>query len=119
MLNSEKYGFILDGLFSARAGLDELKKQNYTLPVQINGLTILIRRLIQFIRDSGISPIMAIGSIMIVESSEIENFIYEGTPFINEKEKKQVEVISPGWSFKDKGIQLSSPIIREVNTNDE
>ncbi|MDR3238688.1 MAG: hypothetical protein LBT44_01180 [Clostridiales bacterium] len=119
LIHSEIYGFILDSLFSARAGLDELKKQNYTLPVEINGLSILIRRIIQFVRDAGISPILRIGDIMTVESGDIENYIYEGSPFANEKEKKRVEVASPGWTFKDRGIQFSRPQIKEVKKEHE
>ena len=37
----EKYGYILDELLVVRKGIDELRKQNYELPVEINGLLIM------------------------------------------------------------------------------
>ncbi|MDR1301129.1 MAG: hypothetical protein LBK43_01485 [Treponema sp.] len=113
-LNSEKYGFILDGLFATKAGLDELKKRRYELPVEINGLTILIRKLVQFVKDSGINPVLRIGTIMTVKSKDIENYTYRGSPFKDDQEVKKVEVISPGWQFKDKDRQLSRPTIKEI-----
>ncbi|MDR0562895.1 MAG: hypothetical protein LBG73_09445 [Spirochaetaceae bacterium] len=113
-LNSEKYGYMLDGLFSAKAGLDELRKRNYELPLEINGLTILVRKLIQFVKESGINPVIRIGERMTVKSQDIENYNYLGSPFAYEGEEKQVEVISPGWVYKEKDIQLSRPTIKEV-----
>ncbi|MDR0569030.1 MAG: hypothetical protein LBG87_07495 [Spirochaetaceae bacterium] len=113
-LNSEKYGYILDGLFSAKAGLDELRKRNYELPLEINGLTIMVRKLIQFVKDSGINPVIRSGEVIIVKSQDIENYNYLGSPFISEEEEKLVEVISPGWIYKEKRIQLSRPTIKEI-----
>ncbi|MDR2535485.1 MAG: hypothetical protein LBD29_05565 [Treponema sp.] len=113
-LNSEKYGYILDGLFSAKAGLEELRKQNYELPLEINGLTILVRKLIQFVKDSGINPVIRTGEDLTVTSHDIESYNYLGSPFVFEGEKKHVTVISPGWIYKEKDIHLSRPTIKEV-----
>ncbi|MDR1986307.1 MAG: hypothetical protein LBP88_04960 [Treponema sp.] len=112
-LNSEKYGFILDGLFAAKAGLEELKRRRYELPVEINGLTILIRKLIQFVKDSGINPVLRVGTVMTVKSQDIENYSYRGSPF-GDGAVKKVEVIAPGWYFKDKNIPVSRATIKEI-----
>ncbi|MDR3114674.1 MAG: hypothetical protein LBU25_04050 [Treponema sp.] len=113
-LNSEKYGFILDGLFATKAGMEDLKRRHYQLPVEINGLTILIRKLIQFVKDSGVNPALRVGTVMTVKSRDIENYSYRGSPFDDNNEVKKVEVIAPGWYFKDKDMLVSRPTIKEI-----
>lgn len=117
-LNSEKYGYILDELLVVRKGVDELRKSNYELPIEINGLLIMVKKLIQFVRDSHIEPIMRINSVQEVTASDIEYCSYEGTPFASPEEKKQVKVISPGWIYKDKEVQISRPKIKEEKENE-
>ena len=112
-LNSEKYGCILDELLMVRKGIDTLRKNNYELPIEINGLLIMIKKLIQFVMDSHIEPIMKINSIKEVFASDIEFCNYEGTPFSSEQEVKKVKVISSGWIYKDKEIQISRPKVKE------
>lgn len=112
-LNSEKYGCILDELLVVRKGIDELRKSNYELPIEINGLLIMVKKLIQFVRDSHIEPIMKINSIREVIASDVEFCNYEGTPFTTPEEKKQVKVVSPGWVYKDKELQISRPKVKE------
>ncbi|XME04054.1 hypothetical protein QYZ88_007715 [Lachnospiraceae bacterium C1.1] len=114
-LNSEKYGCILDELLVVRKGVDELRKSNYELPIEINGLLIMVKKLIQFVRDSHIEPIMRINSIREVIASDVEFCNYEGTPFSSPDEKKTVEVVSPGWVYKDKEVQISRPKVKEKN----
>jgi hypothetical protein len=116
-LNSEKYGFILDELLLLRRGVDELRKNNYEVPQELNGVLIMIKKLIQFIRDSHINPIMKVNSINSVTAADIEFCNYEGTPFSSNDEVKQVKVVSPGWIFSDKDIQISIPHVKEI-TND-
>ena len=112
-LNSEKYGCILDELLVIRKGVDELRKNNYKLPIEINGLFIMFKKLIQFVRDSHIEPIMKPNSVMKVTALDVQFYNYEGTPFTNEEEVKNVKVISPGWLYKDKEIQISRPKVKE------
>ena len=114
-LNSEKYGCILDELMVANKGMNELKKQKYELPIQINGLMIMTKKLIQFIRDNHIEPMMKINDIKAVTASDVEFCIYEGSPFVNADEEKLVQVVSPGWVYKDKEIQISRPKVKEVD----
>lgn len=112
-LNSEKYGCILDELLVLRKGVDQLRKSDFELPIEINGLLIMVRKLIQFVRDSHIDPIMKIDSIREVTASDVEFCNYEGTPFTSENEKKTVRVVSPGWIYKDKELQISRPKVKE------
>lgn len=114
-LNSEKYGCILDELLVVRKGVDELRKSNYELPIEINGLLIMVKKLIQFVRDSHIEPVMKINSIREVIASDVEFCNYEGTPFTTPDEKKVVKVVSPGWVYKDKELQISRPKVKEEN----
>ncbi|MGN9136194.1 hypothetical protein ACTNDG_12350 [Clostridium sp. HCP1S3_B4] len=114
-LNSEKYGYILDELLAVRKGVDTLKKNGFDLPVEINGLLIMVKKLIQFVRDSHINPIMKVNNIKQVKASDVEFCIYEGSPFKNSEEVKNVKVISPGWIFKDKEVQISRPKVKEVD----
>lgn len=113
-LNSEKYGFILDELLLLRKGVDELRKNNFEVPLELNGVLIMVKKLIQFVRDSHINPIMKVNSINSVTASDIEFCNYEGSPFTSNDEVKQVKVVSPGWIFSDKDIQISIPHVKEI-----
>ena len=113
-LNSEKYGCILDEVLSARNGVRQLRKKNISLPPEIGGLFILIERLAQFIRDSEINPIMKPGMVQNMRLDEVESCDYEGSPFLNTKESKRVKVLSPGWVYKDKDVQISRPRLKEI-----
>ncbi len=112
-LNSEKYGCILDELLVVRKGVEELRRSDFELPIEINGLLIMVKKLIQFVRDSHIEPIMKIGSTREVTAADVEFCNYEGTPFQTPEEKKQVRVVSPGWLYRDKELQISRPKVKE------
>lgn len=113
-LNSEKYGCILDEVLNARNGIRQLRKDKVQLPPEIGGLFILIERLAQFIRDSEINPIMKPGVIQNMRLDEVESCDYEGTPFLNTTEVKRVKILSPGWVYKNKDVQIARPRLKEV-----
>lgn len=113
-LNSEKYGCILDAVLSARNGVRQMRKENVQLPPQIGGLFILIERLAQFIRDSEINPILKPGSVQNMRLDEAEACDYDGSPFLDTAEVKRVKVLSPGWVYKNKDVQISRPRLKEV-----
>lgn len=117
-LNSDKYGCILDLLLQVRKGINQLKKQHVTLPPEISGLFILIQKMTQFVIDNHIDPIMKPGSCRMIKVGEAELCDYEGSPFMDKNEEKQVEVFSPGWVYKDKDIRISRPKIKEVIKNE-
>ncbi len=112
-LNSERYGCILDELLVLRKGISRLQKEHYKIPVEINGLFILVNQFAQFVRDSHIEPMMKLHSIQQVKAADIEYCNYEGTPFTSSEEEKTVKVISSGWIYKDKEIQISRPKVKE------
>lgn len=118
-LNSEKYGCILDQLLVANSGFNSLAQAKYVFPVELNGVRIMVKRLIQFTKDCHINPIMKQDVCMQVTAKDIEFCEYLGTPFQNEEELKQVKVISPGWIYQDKEVQISRPILKGVTNNDE
>lgn len=113
-LNSEKYGCILDEVLNARNGVRQLRKKNIQLPPEIGGLFILIEKFAQFIRDSEINPIMKPGSTQDMRLDEVESCDYEGSPFLDTNEVKRVKVLSPGWVYKNKDVQISRPRLKEV-----
>ena len=113
-LNSDKYGNILDQLLATRKGVDTLRKNGFELPLEINGLLIMVAKMTQFVRDAHINPVLRTDSIMQVKATDIESFEYEGTPFATRDEQKQIRVISPGWVYKDKEVMISRPKVREV-----
>lgn len=113
-LNSEKYGCILDEVLNARNGVRQLRKEKVQLPPEIGGLFILIERFAQFIRDSEINPILKPGVVKDMRLEEVESCDYEGSPFLNTTEVKRVKVLSPGWIYKNKDVQISRPRLKEV-----
>ena len=117
-LNSEKYGCILDELLNVRRGVSQLKKQHCELPPEIGGLLIMTQKLTQFVRDSGINPIMKPQEVKTVKVTDIDFCDYDGKPFANKDERKKIKVISPGWIYSDKDIQIARPKVKEA-TEDE
>lgn len=114
MLNSSKYGYILDLLVHAQQGFKQLRTQKIDVPVAINSTPTLIRKLLQFVNDCGITQILEPGEKLEVCSADISNYTYEGTPFTNENEIKKVEVVSSGWEIKDRDIVISIPTVKEL-----
>lgn len=113
-LNSEKYGCILDAIINVRDGVRKLRKQNVNLPPEISGLFILVDNLTKFVRDHEINPIMKLGSVHSMKFNEIESCDYEGSPYVDAEEIKQVKVLSPGWFYKNKDIQIARPRLKEI-----
>ena len=91
-----------------------MRKKNIQLPPEIGGLFILIERLAQFIRDSEINPILKPGLVKEMRLEEVESCDYDGSPFLNATEAKRVKVLSPGWVYKNKEVQIARPRLKEV-----
>lgn len=117
-LNSDRYGCILDELLTLRKGVETVRKRGYELPLEINGLLIMVKKLVQFLRDSHIDPMLRPGSVRSVKVADVEFWNYEGTPFLDNEEEKQVRVISPGWIYSEKQVQISRPKVKEVTEHD-
>ncbi|OOO00607.1 MAG: hypothetical protein ATN35_06425 [Epulopiscium sp. Nele67-Bin004] len=112
-LNSEKYGCLLDELLVIRKGVRKLRKENYELPIELSGVLIMVDKLTKFVQDNHIDPIMKIDDIKEVNLTDVEFCHYEGSPFDDAKETKIVRVVSPGWMYRDKEIQISRPRVKE------
>lgn len=113
-LNSNKYGFILDEIFMLRDGVKQLRKDKTNIPLQLNGILIMVSKLIKFIQDNHIVPIMKVHEIKEVSLEDVEYCDYDGSPFENKNDKKKVKVVSPGWMYKDKQILISRAKLQEV-----
>ena len=113
MLNSEKYGYILDLLVSAQNGFRLLRKKG-PIPFEIKSVQSLVRRLMEFVEDCDVVPILEIGERLSVRANEIDGYLYDGTPFASSDDTKQVEVISPGWKVFEKDIVISYPRVKEL-----
>ncbi|MBR2527472.1 MAG: hypothetical protein IKE58_03235 [Blautia sp.] len=112
-LNSERYGCILDELLEVRKGADQLRKSGYQLPLEINGILIMTSKLIRFVKDSHIDPMMKLNAVLEVKAADVEFCNYEGTPFLSPEDSKRIRVLSPGWIYRDKEIQISRPKVKE------
>jgi len=113
MLNSEKYGHILDLLSDAQNVFSQMRQKKYTVPFELRNVQTLVRRLREFVEDCGITPIREAGAIMNIRAGDIEGYQYEGEPFSNPDETKIVAVVSPGWQIEDEDIIISYPRVRE------
>ncbi|MCR5833416.1 MAG: hypothetical protein K6G55_02005 [Selenomonadaceae bacterium] len=113
-LNSEKYGCLLDAVLNVRNGVKQLLRKGVQLPPEIGGLLILVERFAQFIHDSEINPILRPGSVRDMKLDEVESCDYEGSPFADANDVKHVKVLSPGWVYKNKDVQISRPRLQEV-----
>lgn len=113
MLNSEKYGYILDLLFSSQDGFRQLRKKG-PVPFEIKSVQSLTRRLMEFVEDCGIVPMLEVGEHLSVQANELDGYTYDGTPFSGPNDTKKVEVISPGWSAPEKEIVISYPRVKEI-----
>lgn len=113
MLNSEKYGYILDLLISAQSGFRQLRKKG-PIPFEIKSVQSLVRRLLEFVEDCDIIQMFEIGEQLSVKASELDGYSYNGQPFADSDEVKQVEVISPGWKLREKDLVISYPRVKEI-----
>lgn len=111
LMNSEKYGHLLDGLELVERRLSDLKEQKVKLPPQAMPLTIVFKQLLRFVRDCEITPIETTGRTFEAEFEELENYTYIGEAYTKAGERKTVTVEKPGWKYRDAVISL--PTVRE------
>lgn len=114
-LNSEKYGCVLDELLVIRRQVKLLRKNKFDLPIELNGLLILIEKLTKFVQDNHINPLKRSNDIINLTFEEAQFCIYDGSPYENKSDMKKVKIISPGWVYND--IQISRPKVMEVTNN--
>lgn len=110
-MNSSEYGNLLDNLINVEKSLKECRKQKIALPPKLMPLSIIFSQLIKFVRDSKITSIDSAGREFETDYEGIDGFIYSGTEFVTEDEKKSVVVTSPGWKYED--MVISVPTLKE------
>lgn len=112
-LNSKKYGCILDMASALRVGTKKLRRKEEELPLEINLLPALLRNIDDFVEDCGITPIMEIGEELNIKVSDAVGYQYQGSPFENDEEEKNVVVVSSGWEIKESKTIVSKPAVQE------
>jgi hypothetical protein len=117
-LNSEKYGNLLDELLNINKGIMTVRKAGFQLPPEISGLFIAIQKMLQFVKDSGVNPLMKPGLRKKVKMADIEGCDYTGTPFTDNEEEKEIVVLTPGWIITEDGIKISRTKVKEVAENE-
>lgn len=120
-LNSDKYGCILDEMMSAYSGIKKLRRDKVQLPLEITGLFRFIENFARFVRDNEINPIMKLGSIQEWRERDFNasgSEYVSGSPYTSADEVKRVKVISPGWFYKDRDIQIARPRLKECGEDD-
>lgn len=115
-LNSSDYGYLLDNLLSIEKMLQEVRKNKVQIPPQINSLPIVFKKLLKFVKDIGIEPIVSMPCQYYAKYEDIAQINYIGEPFV-ENEVKYVEVSSPGWRYGD--IVISEPTVREKRKEED
>ncbi len=118
MLNSDQYGCILDLLITARNGFHRMRREEKPIPLELRSAQTLVRRMLKFVEDCGITPIRETGDILNIKADQAYEFQFEGSPFKNAEELKKVEIVSPGWQAVDKALVISKPRVREVPLED-
>lgn len=110
MMNSEKYGNLLDSVEFVEKTLAELKAQKFKTPAQLKSLTIVFRQLARFIKDCGIKPIDTTGREFTACADDLDSYEYIGNSYANEEERTVI-VEHPGWKFEN--MVISKPVVRE------
>lgn len=120
-LNSNQYGCILDEMFSAFKGIQKLRRAKVQPPLEISGLFRVVENLVNFVKANEINPIMKLGEIKDWKASDFNasgSEYVSDSPYTSADEVKRVKVISPGWYYKDKNIQISRPRLKECGEED-
>lgn len=110
MLNSNKYGNILNLLTIAKKDM----RTTEDIPLKMRTAVTLVRRLNEFVRDCNITEIMSVGKEFEVTATEVQQYIYTGTPFQSKNDVKKVCVTSGGFEIKNRDIVISDPEIQEI-----
>lgn len=111
-LNSPQYGNILDNLLIVENKLKEVRNLNSILPNQLIALPIIFKQLVKFVKDVGIMPIDLIGRNFEAAYRDIDLMNYNGDPFMNDDEIKNMEIQKCGWKYED--IIISMPTVKEL-----
>ena len=110
-MNSSQSGHLLDQFAISEKSLKELKRRNFTIPVEVESIPALIRMFIRFVKFYGIQEKEKFG-VKKINLREADMYDYVGTDFKDENEIKTVEVVTSGWDYG--GSVISRPRVVEV-----
>ncbi len=113
-LNSSKYGHLLDLAVTARKGFKLLRQKKVDVPFEISATATLVRRILEFVEDCDVEPIMELDDEFDVNADEASRYTYEGTPFVDARQAKRVTVVATGWMHRQSEIVLSNPRVKEL-----
>ena len=111
-MNSETYGKLLDSVLIVDEILSKARSQGAVIEPRFMPLTIIFMQLSRFIKDFGIKAVEQKGRRFEVFYEDIENMSYLGDPFEADDDIRTVEVVSPGWRYKD--VVISQPVVRQI-----
>ena len=111
LLNSERYGRLLDSSLLIDQKITALRKQHYKFPLEVMAMPMIIKNFIAFTKSIGFEPIRTLGEQFSATAEDLTYDVYEGSPFMG-NETKTVQVTCCGW--KREGVILSKPVVKEI-----
>ncbi|MDO5292121.1 MAG: nucleotide exchange factor GrpE [bacterium] len=111
-LNSKEFGNILDSMLVVEEVLTNLRKNRSKIPSELVPLTIIFKQFTRFINSYGIEPIDKVNRTFRATYEEVALMNYQGEPFIDDYDVKEVKVTQPGWKYQD--VVISLPTVTEV-----
>lgn len=111
-LNGNEYGNILDHMGQVEQSIELLKVNHVKIPTELMPLIIIFKQFVKFFHSYGIEPVDCLNRTFMANCKELSCYNYLGEAFTNEKERKQVMIVAPGWKYQD--TIISMPTVREV-----
>ena len=97
--------------------LDQFHKANSMVPQKITPENIeflwgVLKMFAKFLENLGIEPMHEIGSHLQLTLEESHSYDYVGSDWIESLDVKNVEVITPGWTYQD--AIVSPAMVKEI-----
>ena len=105
-MNSPAMGMLLDQFAAAEQNLRRLRADGFEIPHELESVPACVRMFMRAIRALGAEPIRTPGEELIVNLEESESYDYSGSDFQTAEERKTVQVLTPGWRYKENVISL-------------
>lgn len=106
-LNEDDQGNLLNELSKCNEKILELEAKGYVVPEELQSMMVLIKGLARFLKNYGITAVTH-KKHFITTKQELDDCIYYGDPFMSDEDKRDIEVKSPGWRYKESII--SKPV---------
>lgn len=107
-MNSPTNGYLLDNLVQSNSATTSLLQNGWVPePPEVEGTVYSLKMLMDYFKNSGVSPIQVLGNRAKVSMEDLSYLHYSGSEFSDEKELKWVEFRSSGWVYR--GNVISRP----------